>query len=157
MGSWVLSGSCVPFFRYAPISWLVSHEIHIDIQYLFKQKKIKSSRKNMSYERAFESDQWKTFSENYKPMRVWLWLAYKIYRELLSLATFLRVHSNSKEVSYLSWQNRYPNLKITCHIKLKLFLWTKLVENLLHAKYFISVAAPLIKPRQIKKLLINHY
>ena len=26
----------------------------------------------------------------------------QIYQELLSLATFLRVHSNSKEVSYLS-------------------------------------------------------
>ena len=69
----------------------------------------------------------------------------QIYRELLSLATFLRVHSNSKEVSYLSWQNTYPNLKTTCHIKLKFFLWTKLLENLLHAKYLISVAAPLLK------------
>ena len=48
----------------------------------------------------------------------------QIYRELLSLATFLRVHSNSKEVSYLSWQNTYPNLKTTCHIKLKFFLYT---------------------------------
>ena len=67
----------------------------------------------------------------------------QIYRELLSLATFLRVHSNSKEVSYLSWQNTYPNLKTTCHIKLKFFFWTKLLENLLLAKYLISVAAPL--------------
>ena len=66
----------------------------------------------------------------------------QIYRELLSLTTFLRVHSNSKEVSYLSWQNTYHNLKTTCHIKLKYFLWTKLLENLLLAKYLISVAAP---------------
>ena len=68
----------------------------------------------------------------------------QIYQELLSLVTFLRVHSNSKEVSYLSWQNTHPNLKTTCHIKLKFFLWTKLLENLLHAKYLISVAASLI-------------
>ena len=74
-------------------------------------------------------------------MRVWLWLVYKFYRELLSLATFLRVHSNWKEVSYLSWQNTYPNLKTTCHIKLKFFLWTKLLENLLLAKYLISRCA----------------
>ena len=67
----------------------------------------------------------------------------QIYRELLSLTTFLRVHSNSKEVSYLSWQNTYPNLKTTCHIKLKFFLWTKLLENLLVAKYLITVTAPL--------------
>ena len=46
----------------------------------------------------------------------------QINRELVSLATSLQVHSNSKEVSYLSWQNAYPNLKTTCHIKLKFFL-----------------------------------
>ena len=68
----------------------------------------------------------------------------QIYRELLSLTTFLRVHSNSKEVSYLSWLNAYPNSKTTCHIKLKFFLWAKLLENLLLAKYLISVTAPLI-------------
>ena len=68
----------------------------------------------------------------------------QIYRELLSLATFLRVHSNSKEVSYLYWQNRYPNLKTTCHIELKVFLWTKPLESLLLAKYLISVAANLM-------------
>ena len=73
----------------------------------------------------------------------------QIYRQLLSLATFLRVHSNSKVVSYLSWQNRYPNLKTTCHIKLKFFLWTTILKNLLLAKYFISVAATLIIPLQI--------
>ena len=67
----------------------------------------------------------------------------QIYRELLSLMTFLRVYSNSREVSYLSWQITYSNLKTTCHKKLKFFLWTKLLENLLHAKYLISATAPL--------------
>ena len=67
----------------------------------------------------------------------------QIYRELLFLTTFLQVHSNSKGVSYLSWQNTYRNPKATCHIKLKLFLWTKLLDNLLLAKYLISVTAPL--------------
>ena len=69
----------------------------------------------------------------------------QICRQLLSLSTFLRVHANSKEVSYISWQNTYPNLKTDCHIKLKLFLWTKLIENLLLAKYLISVRPPLIE------------
>ena len=78
----------------------------------------------------------------------------RIYRELLSLTIFLRVHSNSKEVSYLSWQNTYPNLKTTCHIKLKFFEWTKLPENLKKMSYichcafklfsFVSVTIPLI-------------
>ena len=67
----------------------------------------------------------------------------EIYQELLSLAAFFRVHSNSKEVSYLSWQNTYPNLKTICHIKLTIFLWTKLVESLLLVQYLISVAATL--------------
>ena len=67
----------------------------------------------------------------------------QIYRELLSLATFLRVYSNSKEVSYLSWQNIYPHLKTTGHIKLKFFWWIKLLKNLLLAKYLISAAVPL--------------
>ena len=67
----------------------------------------------------------------------------QIYQELLSLTTFFQVHSNSEEVSYLSWQNTYLNLKTTCHIKLKFFMGTKLVENLFPAKYLISVAAPL--------------
>ena len=71
----------------------------------------------------------------------------QIYRELLSLTTFLRVHSNSKEVSYLSWQNTYRNLKTTWHIKVKFFLWTKLVENLLHSKYLTPVTAPLNKTK----------
>ena len=68
----------------------------------------------------------------------------QIYQELLSLATFLRVHSNSEEASYLSWQNTYPNLETTCHIKLKFFLWTKLLADLLLSKYIISVAVPLM-------------
>ena len=59
------------------------------------------------------------------------------------LATFLGVHSNSKEVSYLSWQNMYPNLKTTRHIKLKFFLWTKLLHNLLLANYLMSTISSL--------------
>ena len=130
------------------ISWLVFHDIFIHIQYIFGAVLIKRRSKveenNMSCERALNFDQWNTFSENFKPMRVWLLLlVYKIYRELLSLATFLQIRWNSKEVSYVFWQNTYPNLKTTCHIQLKFFLWTKLLENLLLAKYLISVAAPL--------------
>ena len=68
---------------------------------------------------------------------------FQIYRELLLLVTFPWVHSNLEELSYLSWQNTYPNLKTTCHIELNFFLWTKCLENLLLAKFLISVEAPL--------------
>ena len=101
------------------------------------KRRSKVQEKNISCERGLSFDQWKIFSENYKPMRVWLWLLYK-----LSLATFLWSYLNSEEVSYLFWQNTYPDLKTTCHIKLMFFLWTKLLENLLLAKSLISVAAP---------------
>ena len=89
-------------------------------------------------------------NEEYFPKTISQWeFAYKftclqIYRELLPLAIFLWVHSNSKEVSYFSWQNTYPNLKSTCHFKLRFFMWTKLLENLVLVKYLISVAAALI-------------
>ena len=75
----------------------------------------------------------------------------QIYRELLPLATFLRVHLNSKEVSYLSWQKKYPNLKtacyINCYIKTKCLLWTKFLEILVLSKYLTSVATALINWR----------
>ena len=68
--------------------------------------------------------------------RIWICLAFY-------LATFCRVYSNSKEVPYLPWQNEYSNLKITCHCKPKIFLWTQLLENVLLARCFISVTAAL--------------
>ena len=36
--------------------------------------------KNISYERALNFEQWLTFSENYKSLRVWLLLVYKLTR-----------------------------------------------------------------------------
>ena len=42
-----------------------------------KWEGIKVHKKNMSCECALNFDQWKTFAENYKPMRVWLWFVYK--------------------------------------------------------------------------------
>ena len=55
--------------------------------------------------------------------------SFKLKRGILPLLT-----------KYVSLKN---NLKITCHTKLKFFLWTKLLENFLLAKYFISATAPL--------------
>ena len=122
--------------------------IKISILKLIKRRS-KVQEKNMSCERALKFVQWKTFSENYKPMRVWLWFVYKFTENY-----FLRVHSNSKEVSYLSWQNRYGNLKTNCHIELKIFLWTKLLESLLLAKYLISVVVTLTLFKYIYKISI---
>ena len=97
----------------------------------------------MSCERALNFDQWKTFSENYKPMRVWLWLVYKFTENYYPSRLFSKFIQTQRR--YPSSPDKiYPNSKTTCHIKLKFFLWAKLLENLLLAKYFISVTAPLI-------------
>ena len=77
----------------------------------------------------------------------------QIYRESLTLATFHRVHSNSKELSYLSWQNKYPNLKTINHIRPNFFLWTKLPKNLLLTKYLLSVEATLILGANLANIL----
>ena len=41
------------------------------------KRRSKVQEKNMSRERALNFGQWKTFSENYKPMTVWFWLVNK--------------------------------------------------------------------------------
>ena len=69
----------------------------------------------------------------------------QIYQEKLSVATFIQVHSNIKEVSYIPWQNNYPNLKTTCHIKPKFFLCPRLLKKFLLAKYFIPVTMAISK------------
>ena len=62
---------------------------------------------------------------------------------------------NSKEVSYLPWQNKYPNLKTTYHIKSKFFLCTKHLENLLLAKYHISLVAALTSEKSSTNLNVH--
>ena len=116
-----------------------------------KKKKIKSSRKEYVMWRCFKFWPMKNIFRKLKTNVNLIMACSQIYRKLLSLATFIRVHSNSEEVSYLSWQSTYPNLKTTRHIKLKIFSWTELLENLLLAKYFISVLVPL------KYKSINNY
>ena len=96
----------------------------------------------MSCEGALSFDQWKTFSENYKPMKVWLWLVCKF------TGNYIAPHDIS--LSSLKLRRGILPLGKICILTWKLlvissniFLWTKLLQNLLLAKYLISVAAPL--------------
>ena len=103
--------------------------------------------KGMSCERALNFDQWKTFSENHKPMRVWLWLVHKFTEN------YIVPHISQTQKRYpTSLSKMYPNLKTT-YISNYIFLWTKLLENLLLAKYLISVAGPLIFKKLCKHRL----
>ena len=83
------------------------------------RRKAKAQEKNMSCERALNFKQWKSFSEIYKRIRVWLLLIYKFTENNCCLQRF----------SYLPRQSKSPDLKITCRIKPKLFLWTKYPEK----------------------------
>ena len=86
------------------------------------QKKIKSSRKQYIIWTCFKLWPIKNIFQKISANESLILAYLPIYQELLLLVNFLRVSSNSKEVSYLSWQNAYPNLK-TSRIKLKFFWW----------------------------------
>ena len=126
------------------------------------KRRSKVQKKNMPCEHALNFDKWKTFSRNYQPIYKPMEFDYCLFTNLpriIVACNFSRFHWNSKEVSYLSWQKKYPNLKTTCHIKLKLFLWTKLEEILLLAKYLIFFTVALywtLKNQGIIDLLANN-
>ena len=93
----------------------------------------------MTCEHALNFDQWKTFSvKTFSD-------DYGLFTNLPRIIVVCKFYEFIQaQKRYLSWQNMYPNIKTTCHIKLKFFLWTKLPENLLFAKYLISVAESMI-------------
>ena len=85
-------------YLFASISWLVSfwiciyikYSIYLMYKYLLELIKRKSNvqEKNMSCERIFNFYQWKTFSENYNPIRVSLRLVYKFTKNNCPLRLF---------------------------------------------------------------------
>ena len=104
------------------------------------QKNIKSLRKEYIMWTCF-----KLTDEKYFLKTVSQWeFDFGLFTNYFRLQRLLEFIQTQKEVSYLSKQNNYDILKTTCHLKLKFFLWTKLPENILLAKYLISVAATLI-------------
>ena len=52
------------------------------------KRRSRVQEKNMSCECALNFDQWKTFSENCKPMRVWVWLVYIFTEDYCRLQLF---------------------------------------------------------------------
>ena len=78
------------------------------------KRRSKVQEKNMSCEHALNFDQWKTFSENYKPMRVWLWLVYKFTENYYPSRLFSE---------FIQTQKRYP----TSLDKIRILTWKLLV------------------------------
>ena len=88
------------------ILWLSFFGVCIQMQYFCDVVRNKLwtisiwvQEKNMSCERALNFDQWNTFSENYQPMRVWLWLVYKFTENYCHLRLFSE---------FIQTQKRYP-------------------------------------------------
>ena len=101
------------------------------------KRRSKVEEKNTSCERALHFEQWKIFFRIYKPMTVWFWLVYKFRENYCPSWLF------SKFIQ--TFLTKYPSLKTTYHIKLKFFLCSKPLDNLLLAKCLISVNAPLLE------------
>ena len=79
------------------------------------QRRIKRSSKEFVTWKYLKFWPMKKISEDYKPINSLVVVCLQYYREYLSLTTFHWVHSNTKEVSYLPWQNKFPSLKTTYH------------------------------------------
>ena len=84
----------------------------IEIYKSLSKENHKIQEKNMSCQHALNFDQWKTFSENYKLIRAWLWLFYKFTDNNCRLRLFS---------VFIQTQKSYPISldKTTCHIKSK--------------------------------------
>ena len=100
------------------------------------QKKIKSSWNEYVLWTCFTFNQSETFSENYMPKWVWLWLVYKTTK--INCCLWLLTE-------FIPTQKRYPNSLVKISILTwKLFVTScrtfKLLKNLFLAKHLISVA-----------------
>ena len=76
------------------------------------QKKIKNLQNEyVMWERALDFNQWKTFFEDYKPMRIWLWLVLKFTENNCGLQLFSEFFQTQKryptsldKISILTWK-----------------------------------------------------
>ena len=68
--------------------WKIKSNLNSKYILELAKRRSKVQEKNMWWKRALSFDQWKRFSESYKPMRVWLWLLYKLTKNYCCLRLF---------------------------------------------------------------------
>ena len=96
------------------------------------KRRSKVQEKNMSCERALNFDQWKSYYENYKLIRVWLWLVYKftenwqIYRLFSEFIQTKKRYPNSLEKQQ-QWEEKQKRNKSRIF-----FPWVSFVKLLFH-------------------------
>ena len=95
---------------------LFIYSISLIYKYLLEliKRRSKVQENNMPREHDLNFDQWKTFSENYKPIRVWLCLVYKFAENNCRLQLFSK---------FIQTQKRYP----TFLDKIRILTWKLLV------------------------------
>ena len=77
-------------------------------------------------------DQWKTFSENHKPIRVWLWLVYKFTENNCHSRLFSKSIQTQKE--YFASLNKISLLENYFSYQAKIFLGNKTPRELTSSK-----------------------
>ena len=109
-----------------PLIWY-SHTIFFwcsNIKYLgLIKRRSKVQKINMSCKRTLNFDQWKPFSENYKPIRIWLSLVYKFTHNYCRSRLFSK---------FIQTQKRYP----TSLDKMRILTWKLLVISIIHLVWY---------------------
>ena len=93
------------FHDWFPLEFVFIYSISLMYKCLLEliknSRRSKVQEKNMSCECALNFDQWKTFSKNYKLIRVGLWLDYKFMSSLILQRAILPL---LKKISTLIWE-----------------------------------------------------
>ena len=110
------------------------------------QRKFKLEKSKGYQNSSEECVTWMRFKFLAMKIIFWKEFGYSLFTKLpkiIVVSNFWSSPLKLKKVSYLPWQNNYFNLRTTYYIKQKRVLWTKLLENMLLAKYSIPIPVPL--------------
>ena len=117
----------------------------------------------MSSERALNFDQWKIFFENYKPIRVWLWLVYKFtknncrfWRFFVFIQTKRRYPTSLDKISILTWKLLFiSSQNFSCELNSQRNY--SLLNSLKQSQYdnMNVFVVKTIKQRQINHLIVK--
>ena len=94
---------------------LLLEKLTLNTKYLLEliKRRSKVQETIMSCKRALSFDQWKRFSENYKPMRIWLWFVYQFTESYYPSWLF---------AEFIQTQKRYPTCPDKIHILIQKLL-----------------------------------
>ena len=96
------------------------------------KRRSKVHQNNLTGEHILNFNQWKTLSENYKPIKVWLWFIYKIAEKncLRLFIEFIQTHNrhiaSPDKISILTWKMLViSSQSFSCNLNLSRTLLSK--------------------------------